>query len=80
MPEGWQSAATGLETLDPTMSRLALLLLTVPAASYLASPVGSVTELTGGASPDGVRFAKSPVPPFWRTTIACDWLRMFASA
>ena len=35
------------------MSRLALLLPTVPAASYLASRVGSVTELAGGLSPDG---------------------------
>src|SRR2546421_1440600 len=53
LPAGWHAAGLGQLTDDETMSRFGIVELEEPSASYVASPVGSVTEFSWTGSPDG---------------------------
>src|SRR3954454_18866891 len=52
-PAGWQEPLLGQLTLELVTSRFGMLALVEPRASYVASPVGSVVELSWIASPFG---------------------------
>src|ERR1044072_803234 len=71
VPLGWQELRRGQLVFDERMSRFGMFALVAPSASYVASFAGSVAELVRIASPFGDRPAYTPVPPIWRTYIAC---------
>ena|SRR5436190_10463425 len=60
---GWHDEGFGQLTFDERMSRFGMVALVVPKASYVASPAGSVAELSRIASPFGCCPAYTPVPP-----------------
>src|SRR2546423_1227783 len=63
-PAGWQLLAAGKDICEDVMSRFAIDVLDVPAASYVASPPASTVELSAIGGPVGVFFTYTPGPPF----------------